>query len=349
MKKFIFMIVAMFMAVVTMNAEVTKKGTYEGNKLTDNISVGLSAGAYTPLQGHSFFGDIAPTVGIQVTKYFNPVFGFGVEGQTYINDRDGYHSCTFPYTTNVSGLVYVNASNLIWGYNGAPRKFEVEAVYGLGWGHVWKKGADNDLNYMTSKAGVNVNWNVFKNVSFAVKPAVVWNLDGYKGTVNHNTHYDLGNATFELTAGVTYHFNGSNGKPYMTYAALYDQAEVDRLNGEINALRTELAKKPKTITVEKPVYVEVPVKAAQYVVYFTKGSSELSENSKAVLKNIPVGATVDVLGAADEVSSKKFNQRLSERRAEAVANYLKNNGYKVDTVTATGETGDIVADRKSVV
>lgn len=337
------MIVAMFMAVVTMNAEVTKKGTYEGNKLTDNISVGLSAGAYTPLQGHSFFGDIAPTVGIQVTKYFNPVFGFGVEGQTFINAHDAYHTCTVPYVTNVTGLAYINVSNLFFGYTGAPRKFEVEAIYGLGWGHVWKKGKDNDLNYMTSKAGVNVNWNAFKNVSFGVRPAVIWNLDGYKGVVNHNTHYDMSNAAFELTAGVTYHFNGSNGKPYMTYAALYDQAEVDRLNGEINTLRAELAKKPKAITVEKPVYVEVPAKGAQYVVYFSKGSSELTDATKAVLKNIPAGSTVDILGAADEVSSEKFNQRLSERRAETVANYLNNNGYKVDTVTATGETGDIVA------
>ena len=349
MKKFIMMVIAVIaMAFTTANAEVTKTGTYEGNKLTDNVSVGLSAGVYTPLKGSAFFGSMRPVINLQVTKYFNPVFGFGVEGQTFINAKGAYHSCTVPYMTNVSGLAYVNATNLFFGYTGAPRTLEVEAVYGLGWGHVWNKGADNDLNYMTSKAGLNLNWNFDKSKSWtlSLRPAVVWNLDAYKGVENHNTHYDINSATFELTAGLAYHFKGSNGKPYMTYAALYDQAEVDRLNAEINELR---AVKPETIYVEKKIYVDGGTAAGKaktvnkYVIYFSKGSSEITEAAKETLKVIPAGATVDVLGCADEVSSEAFNQKLSERRANAVAKYLADQGYKVDTVTATGETGDIVA------
>lgn len=350
MKKFIFMIAALMTLLVSnVNAQ------YEGNELTDNWAVGVNAGVHTPLKNHGMFGDMSPTFALTLTKYFNPVFGFGVEGQTYVNARDQYHSCTFPYTTNISGLGYVNLTNLVFGYVDKPRFLELQAFYGLGWGHVWKKGSDNDANYLTSKAGAQINLNIGKNRiwGIAVRPAVVWDLDGlHDGVVvpanrgsfankDGGTRYNLNHAAFEITAGVFYNFKNSNGKHYMTKAKLYDQAEVDRLNAEINALK---ARGPEVIVKKEIQYVDRPVNVStKYVVYFTKGSSEVTEAAKETLKVIPAGATVNVLGAADEVSSVPFNQKLSEQRANAVAKYLTDQGYKVDTVTATGETGEIVA------
>ena len=332
------MVVAAFTMLAT-----SVSAQYVGNKLTDNVSIGVSAGAYTPMQGYALFDNVAPSIAIQATKYFNPVFGFGVEGEAFINAKGVYHTCTLPYTTNVSGLFYVNASNLLFGYKGAPRTVELEAIYGLGWGHRWTKGTENDLNFLTSKAGVNIKWYFTSNKAWALslKPAVVWNLDGYKGVVNHNTHYSATDAVLELSAGLTDHFKGSNGKHYMEKVKLYDADEVARLNAEINALRNA---KPDTIIKTKTVVREkvVPIKS-EYVVYFAKGSAELTAKAKATLDKIPAKTTADVLGAADEVSSEPFNQALSEKRAQAVADYLKAKNIKVGNVTATGKTGEIVS------
>ena len=343
--------VAIFAMVTSVNAQ------YVGNELTDNWSVGIYGGIHTPAAGHKTFGDIAPTVAVTATKYFNPVFGFGVEGQSYINAKGQYHSCTLPYTTNVSGLVYVNVTNFLLGYVEKPRFLEIEALYGLGWGHIWKKGSDKDVNYLTSKAGVNVNFNLGKKRAWSVvfRPAVVWDLDNYKGYVGHidgfgdidkrpGTHYNLNHAALEITGGIVYHLTNSNGKHYMEKAKLYDQAEVDGLNAQINALREENEalrnRKPETVTVVEEKLV--PVKS-EYTVFFTKGSAELSVAAKETLNKIPADVAVEVIGAADEVSSVPFNQKLSEERAKSVSDYLVTRRVKVAKAVGIGKTGPTVA------
>lgn len=339
------MISAIFVMAVSANAQ------YVGNKLTDNWSVGVYGGIHTPAAGHKTFGDIAPTVAVTVTKYFNPVWGVGVEGQSYVNAKGQYHSCTLPYTTNVSGLAYFNVTNFLLGYVEKPRFLEIEALYGLGWGHIWTKGSDNDVNYLTSKAGVNINFNLGKKRAWSVvvRPAVVWDLDNYEGYVGHidgfgdidkrpGTHYNLRHASLELTGGIVYHFLNSNGKHYMENAKLYDQAEIDNLNATINELRNELAAKPRTVVVTDTVVDTVFVNNTYYVA-FEKGSYTLGDVSKIALNSIDSNASVEIVATASPEGSDAFNQKLSENRAKAVADYLTNRGVTVVDAKGLGVTG----------
>ena len=128
----------------------------------------------------------------------------------------------------------------------------------------------------------------------------------------------------------------------MEKAKLYNQAEIDNLNGQINTLREKLAKKPKDVIVEKTVVKEVPIKS-DYIIFFTKGSAELDDAAKELLNKISAGTTVEVIGAADEVSSIPFNQQLSEKRANNVAKYLKNRKVNVQKVLGVGKTGSVVS------
>jgi len=48
------------------------------------------------------------------------------------------------------------------------------------------------------------------------------------------------------------------------------------------------------------------------------------------------GVTVDVNGYCDIIGSIAYNQRLSERRAEAVASYLESKGIVVSRLVAHG-------------
>lgn len=345
MKKFIFIILACI--AISVNAQ------YAGNKLTDNISVGFEVGGYTPLQNHAFCGDFAPTFGFTATKYFNPVFGFGAEIQSYVNPKGAaYHTCTFPFMTNIGGLFHVNTTNLLLGYNGKPRPIEFEAIYGLGWGHVWRSGNNNDANFLTSKAGVNVNWNITDAWTLSFRPAVIWDLSRSTpswgiGNDTHGAQYDINHANLEMKVGITYHFTGSNGKTYMTYAKLYDQNEIDALNEKINLLRSQ---EPKTIEVEKIIekVISSPI-SDTYIITFAQNSAVLTNSAKATLDKIPNKTKVSIVASASPEGTDTYNQKLSEQRAQNIAKYLANNGVEVVDIKALGESSGETSNRIAIV
>ena len=90
--------------------------------------------------------------------------------------------------------------------------------------------------------------------------------------------------------------------------------------------------------VEKVVTKEVGVQTV-YVVAFDYGKAELDQTGRDVLNAIPTDVVVDVQGEASYPGSKEFNQKLSERRATVVSDYLTNRGVKVANCNGVGATG----------
>lgn len=82
-------------------------------------------------------------------------------------------------------------------------------------------------------------------------------------------------------------------------------------------------------------------------VYFKTGSATISAQGKSTLNEVAheapkfKGYVVSVLGYADPRGSAKANERLSNRRAQAVINYLKQSGHlqpgRVLSASAMGE------------
>ncbi|MGR3792935.1 OmpA family protein [Vannielia sp. SX4] len=77
-------------------------------------------------------------------------------------------------------------------------------------------------------------------------------------------------------------------------------------------------------------------------IYFASGSSRLSGESEPLLKELLditsrcPGIEVEVAGHTDSVGKASDNQRLSERRAQSVADYLIENGIAPERLTAKG-------------
>ena len=116
------------------------------NNTFDNISVGVNAGSVAPVKpGKGFWEAQRPNFGLEVTKQVNPVVALAVEGETNVNTTP---SRTAFDQAAVYGLGKWNLSNLLFGYHGCPRLFEVEAVTGAGWGHNYCNliQGDRDLN-----------------------------------------------------------------------------------------------------------------------------------------------------------------------------------------------------------
>ena len=364
MKKLVLMLAAASMA-----ASVSAQTVAE-SKAFDNVYVGINGGVATKTTGHKWLNDLDPNAGIRVGRYFTPVFGLAVEGNAYFSNKPWHSTGTAVRATNVSLLGTVNLSNLFGGYKGEPRAFEVSALYGLGWAHVFtnnkttKELTSGQRNRMTSKAALDFAYNFGsqKQWQVYVEPSINFAFLGKDrskvltaaGIVNYDVNYNykavaqdgqpaynINNSFVQLNAGVVYKFKNSNGTHNFTIVVPRDQAEIDALNAQINELRN---RKPEVIT--KEVVKEVPaVKVKEFTVSdlvfvtFAQGKSVLTKEAKAALDNIKEGVHVQVVGTASPEGSKEINDRISQARADVVANYLKGRGVNVDEATGKGVQG----------
>lgn len=361
MKK-ILSVLAIGAAVMTASAQ-----SVEDNKFFDNWSIGLVGGGITKTTHNAFWGGMRGTYGLELTKQVTPVFGLTLQGLANNNTTP---SRTGIDQMNVSMLGNVNLFNLFGGYQGAPRVFEMEAVAGAGWGHeFYNSGMAKDNNFLTSKFGMNFNFNLgeAKAWTVAFKPAIVYSMD--KSNTNGNNSYNVNNSAIELLAGVTYHFKNSNGKHHFTNVRAYDQAEVDGLNAKINDLRGTVRskdghlaakdaeirdlqqrlnearnQKPQVERIVTNTVTNTTTEKLESVVTFRQGKSVVDLSQQPNVERIATylknhkDATVSIKGYASPEGNAAFNERLAQARAEAVKTILVKK-YKIsaDRIKAEGQ------------
>ena len=377
MKKLVLMLAAASMAASVSAQTVAESKTF------DNIYVGINGGVATKTTGHKWLSDIDPNAGLRIGRYFTPVFGLAIEGNAYFSNKPWGSTGTVVRATNASLLGTVNLSNWFGGYKGEPRTFEVSALYGLGWMHIFtsnkaiKDATENQRNRMTSKAALDFafNFGSAKQFQFYVEPSINFAFLGQSkskevvatgnplapvAVADHQEYgykaasqagqpaYNINNSFVQLNAGLIYKFANSNGTHNFTIVTPRDQAEIDALNAQINELRN---RKPEVIT--KEVVKEVPAIKELSVsdlvfVTFAQGKSNLTREAKAALNNVKEGSHVQVVGTASPEGSKEINDRLSQARADVVANYLKSRGVNIDEATGKGVQG-VTSNRLAVV
>jgi len=355
MKKFI----AVTVACLTCSGIYAQRA-YEGANLGDNWSIGIHAGVTTPLTHSAFFPNMRATWGLGIGKQLTPFFGMGVEAMTSINTTA---SKTAFDNTNVSLLTSVNLSNLFAGYWGTPRLFEIETVAGLGWLHYAQNG-DGDRNSISSKLGLNFNFNLgeAKAWTIGIKPALVYDLNACG---ERNVGFNANRAAWEITAGLKYHFRCSNGKHHISFAKLYDQAEVDALNEQVNNLRqtnvdqeaeltaanqrnAELEQQLADCKNQGPVIVTDTItnhkKTLESVVTFRQGGVSVVASQTPNVERIATylknheKATVSIKGYASPEGKVEVNARIAQQRADAVKSLLVKR-YKIaeNRITAEGQ------------
>ena len=377
MKKLVLMLAAASMAASVSAQTVAESKTF------DNIYVGINGGVATKTTGHKWLSDLDPNAGLRIGRYFTPVFGLAIEGNAYFSNKPWGSTGTVVRATNASLLGTVNLSNWFGGYKGEPRTFEVSALYGLGWMHIFtsnkafKDATENQRNRMTSKAALDFafNFGSAKQFQFYVEPSINFAFLGQSkskevvatgnplapvAVADHQEYgykaasqagqpaYNINNSFVQLNAGLIYKFANSNGTHNFTIVTPRDQAEIDALNAQINELRN---RKPEVIT--KEVVKEVPAIKELSVsdlvfVTFAQGKSNLTREAKAALNNVKEGSHVQVVGTASPEGSKEINDRLSQARADVVANYLKSRGVNIDDATGKGVQG-VTSNRLAVV
>lgn len=369
MKRNLLMMAVAVIAVQTMTAQ-----TVAESKTTDNWYIGLNNGMNFKTTHTSVFDNLNPSFGLRIGRYFTPVFGMAIEGEAYMNNKGSDYRPlgTVVKGLNVSVLGTTNFSNWFNGYEGEPRKFEIVGVYGIGWGHVFSNSSAPvpDRNALTSKIGVDFVMNLGESKAWQIywEPNITYALN----VGGNATKFDINNSAVGLLMGLTYKFGNSNGTHNFVIADIIEEAEIDVLNSRINALRAERAvmdealesrdqminnlrnqlanAKPETVIVN-----EVEEDVLQPVVIFRQGESMIDAAQYANISliasylNDNPAASLIIRGYASMEGSQKLNQRLSEKRAEAVKHALVNR-YNISanrlTTEGLGATDKMFAEKE---
>ena len=341
MKK-ITLVIAVFAMAMTASAQNT------GNKFFDNWSIGVEGGVSTNL--HDWDTPNGAVAGINLTKGITPVLSLEFQLQAGFNDDANWNwyqrSKNVVDNATIMGNTKINLMNWFGGYKGAPRFFEIQARGGVGYtrfffpsdGTTFSGG--NDLNRCVFKFGFDFDFNLGEQKAWTVslRPAVILKTsrdnDPFNptprticdnGTCNAYGH----NAIAQITAGVTYHFKTSNGTRYFT--EVKPQVVTETV--------TKYVDKPVEKLVEKVVEKVVTKNVGNVTVEFAQNKATLSNTAKAKLNTIEKNTVVALDGYASPEGNKAYNQKLSQRRCDAVKAYLEERGVKVTDVNAHGVEG----------
>jgi len=294
---------------------------YVAPRFGDNWSAGVSVGIASPVKGHGFLGNLRPTISFDGSKRLTPAFALGAEAIF------GFNTSRWPvavYSPTVFDRSYIGVYGAIdFMQLGQPpcsgRFFSMGLQAGCGWGHDFRSDKVKDYNFFATKAGLFFGFNFSPRFSVTLSPSMVWDMSGARSSMG-SASYSARQAVFNLQAGLRYNFG-----PGFQCPRLYDAAQIDALNGQINTLRKELdaakAEVVKEVSVNNRFNTERDI-------FFLLGSATITDDQMpnvelvaSYLKNHP-GSRVVIKGYASRDGKHEANLRLAQKRAESVKTAL---------------------------
>ena len=295
----------------------------------------------------------APNASIAIGKWFTPGLGlrtkvYGIWGRQ-VNSEE---KTEYKYWNAQEQAVF-NLSNLFCGYN-PTRVWNFSLFAGAG---VQRDMTDN-IYSMSYSLGLMNQWRVSKHVSINLEAGWLYsepeadNNGAAKlarkglGWENHDQQlyaevgltFNLGKATWEKT-------------PDVDAIKALSQAQIDALNAQLADANAENARLKNLLANQKPAQAPEKQVVKEYVgssasVFFNINKSTIASKKDLVnVKNIAeyakdANANLLVTGYADSATgSKAYNQKLSEKRAETVANELVKMGVSRDNIKTVGKGG----------
>ena len=368
MKKFMISLAlasfAMFSTAQETVSEVvvpTKSHSVVTNSFGSNWFIGVNGGVnlYNGvfMNGENIFDHVSPALDVYVGKWHTPGFGWriayrGLNIQTY---KELDHAAFMNYHFDAM----FNLCNLIGGYK-ADRVWNVIPYVGVGW--AGRHGFDTDnKNSMTSGAftgtlsanyGILQSFRVAKRLSINLELAGAFFRNGFSSTPGHSGHDMMWTATAGLTVDLG-RVGWDNAPDVEALQGIYG-GMIDGLQGQLDdALAANKEKQNQIKALEEAnKALEAEAAAAKNVkplsvsesIFFEFGSSKIASkkeelNIKAYAEAAKAaGVKIKVVAFADVVGASEYNVKLSQARAEAVAEVLKANGAEVETVIGYGES-----------
>lgn len=355
-------------ATFAQTADVEEEVIYEKNKhkvvtntFWHNWFIQVGGGAQVFYSDHTKqmdFGDrLAPAIDFGVGKWFSPqigvrvmLSGYRINGATQTWGGEGVHSTGKPidgkYThdygflehqqfdyLNTHAEVLFNMSNILCGYK-EKRVWNCSPYLGVGWMFTWESPRSRQISF---NAGIFNAIRLSDKFDFNIDLRTTLVKDDFDGEVGGRKEEGLWVATF----GFSYKFK-QRGWDRSKTVIRNNRAEANALQKQLEAVQQQNAALEKDLKNAKAQPKEVKViekesVVAPVMVIFPIGKSTLSNEARVTLgllaKTIKAADTKTVYtiaGYADEgTGSKRFNEKLSEARAQAVYNCLTEE-YGVD-------------------
>lgn len=363
MKKFMISLAlasfAMFSTAQETVSEVvvpTKSKSVVTNSFGSNWFVGVNGGVnlYNGvfMNGENLFNHVSPALDVYVGKWHTPGFGWrvayrGLNIQTY---KDFDHTALMNYHFDAM----FNLCNLIGGYK-ADRVWNVVPYVGVGW--AGRKAMDHEnfsgfTGSITANYGILQTFRVAKRLSINLELAGTLLRNGFSGKAGSQGHDNMWSAAVGLTVDLG-RVGWDNAPDVEALQGIY-AGMIDGLQGQLDdALAANKEKQNqikaleeanKALEAEAAALRNVKPLSVSESIFFEFGSSKIASKKEAL--NIKAyaeaakaaGVAVKVVGFADVVGSSEYNVKLSQSRAEAVANVLKENGAQVESVVGYGES-----------
>ena len=369
MKKFMFLLAfagfAMFANAQETTSEVvvpTKSKSVVTNSFGSNWFVGVNGGVnlYNGvfMNGENIFDHVSPALDVYVGKWHTPGFGWriayrGLNIQTY---EEWCHAAFMNYHFDAM----FNLCNLIGGYK-ADRVWNVIPYVGVGWAGRHAIKQNDNHNTMTSGVftgtlsanyGILQSFRVAKRLSINLELAGSFFRNGFSGLTGWSGHDMMWTATAGLTVDLG-RVGWDNAPDVEALQGIY-AGMIDGLQGQLDdALAANKEKQNqikaledanKALEAEAAKAKNVKPLSVSESIFFDFGSSKIASkkeelNIKAYADAAKTaGAKVKVVGFADVVGSSEYNVKLSQARANAVAEVLKANGVEVESAVGYGES-----------
>lgn len=292
--------------------------------------------------------------GVGVGKWFTPGLGLrtkftGLWGKTTYPNAEGKHAGEEYDMWNINEQVMFNLSNMLCGYN-AKRVWNVIPYVGAG----VARNMSYDCYAMDLQVGIMNTWRLCKRVDLFLDVTATM-LEGKSDAIatGRQALFTSTDKIITAEAGVKFNLGKSTWEKTPDVDALMalNKEQLDALNASLKAQQDEnarlkalLAAKKETTKVETVVKKElVGTKAS---VFFNIGKSYVASKKDLVnVKEIAEyakanGSKVVVSGYADsKTGSAAFNQKLSEKRANTVADVLVKYGVCRDNIVVKGFGG----------
>lgn len=293
-------------------------------------------------------------VSLSLGKWFTPGMGLRTKGTYFFNG----HNAAFKEAKdgeikfmNIQEQALFNLSNMFCGYN-ETRVWNFIPYLGAG---LMRNFTDN-VNSLGVSFGILNTWRLGKHVGLQLD--LGYNLSDYEffaAAPEYGAYPVKTDHYFDAEIGLIFNLGKAtwNKVPDVDAIKALSQSQIDALNAQLadaqnenQRLQNMLAEANKKRPVETNTVTVKEVKTAPVSVFFNIGKSKIA--SRKDLQNVQElanvakdnNAKIVVTGYADsKTGSAEFNQKLSQKRAEIVADELVKMGVSRDNIEVVAAGG----------